>query len=97
MAARKYIYISAAILVFSAVVAIYLSFQDVRCLSDLLQIERSNFAPAQLEETERNCSIVTNSYVYSIYGVVSGVMLVFVGFIKKEKTMILKILRDEIL
>lgn len=81
---------------FSALVAIYLNFRDVRCLSDFLQIERSNFVPAQLEETERNCVIVTNSYICSIYGVVSGLILVIVGFMKNEKTIILKILRNDV-
>jgi hypothetical protein len=83
--ASKYLYIGAIILAVSGATAIYLNFQGVRCLSDLTLIDRSIFTPEKLQEMERNCSIVTNSYVYSVYGVVAGIVLVVVGFMKKRK------------
>jgi hypothetical protein len=83
--AGKYLYTGAVILAVSGAIAIYLNFQGVRCLSDLAQVDRSVTAPGQLEEMERNCSIVTNSYVYSIFGVVAGIVLVVAGFMKKRK------------
>jgi hypothetical protein len=81
----RYLYSGAAILAVSAAIAIYLNFQGVRCLSDLALVDRSVFTPWQLQEMERNCSIVTNSYVYSVYGVVAGIVLVSAGFMKKRK------------
>jgi hypothetical protein len=83
--AKRYLYIGAIILAVSGAIAIYLNFQGIRCLSDLALIDRSITTSGQIEEMERNCSIVTNSYVYSIYGVVAGIILVAVGFMKKRK------------
>ncbi|AFU58366.1 MAG: hypothetical protein QXX64_03415 [Nitrososphaera sp.] len=83
--ARRYLYVGVIILSVSGAIAIYLNFQGVRCLSDLALVDRSVLAPTQLEEMERNCSIVTNSYVYSVYGVVAGIMLVVIGFMRKRK------------
>lgn len=83
--AGRYLYSGAAILAVSGALAIYLNFQGVRCLSDLALVDRSVFTLGQLQEMERNCSIVTNSYVYSIYGVVAGIVLVAAGFVKKRK------------
>jgi len=84
-AARKYLYTGAVILAVSGVVAIYLNFQGVKCLTDLARPDRSVVPPELFEEMERNCSIVTNSYVYSVYGVIAGIVLVVVGFMKKRK------------
>ena len=83
--AGKYLYTGAVILAVSGALAIYLNFQGVRCLSDLALVDRSVTAAGQLEEMERNCSIITNSYVYSVYGVIAGIVLVVVGFMKKRK------------
>ena len=84
-AASKYLYVGIVVLAASGAAAIYLNFQGVRCLSDLAQIDRSVVPPELLEEMERNCAVVTNSYVYSIYAVVAGIVLVVVGFMKKRK------------
>lgn len=83
--AGRYLYTGVVILAVSGAIAIYLNFQGVRCLSDLVLVDRSVTTPGQLEEMERNCSIITNSYVYSIYGVVVGIVLVVAGFVKKRK------------
>jgi hypothetical protein len=68
------------------VVAIYLNFQSVKCLSDLVQVDRSVLTPERLE-MERNCSIITNSYVYSVYGIIVGIILVVIGLVKKRRSM----------
>jgi hypothetical protein len=34
---------------------------------------------------ERDCFIVTNSYVYSLFGVVAGIIMIIVWFAKKRK------------
>ena len=78
-------YAGAVILAASGAIAVYLYFQGYKCLTDLALVDGSVTTPGQLEEMERNCSIVTNSYVYSIYGVVAGIILVAVGFMKKRK------------
>jgi len=83
--ASRYAYVGVTILAVSGAIAIYLNFQGVKCLSDLAFVDRSVLTPGQLEEMERNCSIVTNSYVYSVYGIVAGIVLVVMGFMKRRK------------
>ncbi len=78
-------YIGAITLAASGAVAIYLNFQGVKCLSDLVQADRSALTPERLEVMERNCSIITNSYVYSIYGIIVGVILIVIGLIKGRR------------
>ncbi|MDP8886217.1 MAG: hypothetical protein M3M91_00340 [Thermoproteota archaeon] len=56
-------------------------------MSDLAQIDRSILTAEHLEEMERNCAIITNSYVYSVYGIIIGVILLVIGIIKSRKKM----------
>jgi hypothetical protein len=84
---KKYIYIGAIILAASGAVAIYLNFQGVKFLSELVQVDRSVLAPERLEEMERNCSIITNSYVFSLYGIIIGIILMVIGLVKRRKSM----------
>ncbi len=75
----------------SGAVAIYLNFQGVKCLSDFAQIDRSIVPPELLKEMERNCAVDANSYIYSVYAVVAGIVLVVVGFMKRGGIMLLKL------
>jgi hypothetical protein len=83
--AGRYLYVGAIIIAISGAIATYLNFQGARCLTDIARLDRSVAPPGLVEEMERNCAVVTNSYVYSIYGVVAGIVLVVVGFMKKRK------------
>jgi hypothetical protein len=90
---RRYLYVGAAILAVSGATAIYFNFQGFRCLFDLARVESSVIEPGQLEEMESNCSIITNSYVYSVYGVIAGIVLIVIGFMRKRRVMFLKLSR----
>ena len=83
----RYLYIGAITLAASGAIAIYLNFQAVKCLSELAQVDRSAITLKHLEEMEENCSIITNSYVYSVYGVIVGITLIVIGLLKKRKSM----------
>lgn len=83
--AGKYLYSGIVILAASGAVAIYLNFQGFRCLTELDQLDRTIVPPEVVEGMEGNCAITTNSYVYSIYGVVAGIVLIVAGFMKKRK------------
>jgi hypothetical protein len=85
--AARYLYIGAITLAASGAVAIYLNFQAVQCMSDLAQVDRSAITLERLEEMEENCSIITNSYVYSVYGVIIGITLIVIGLVKRRKSM----------
>ena len=81
-------YIGVITLAASGAAAIYLNFQGIRCLSDIAQVDRTTVLTAErLEEMERNCLIITNSYVYSVYGVIVGIILIVIGLVRKRKTM----------
>ncbi len=82
----KYIYVGAITLAASGGAAIYLNFQGVKCLSDLVQVDRSILTAEQLEEMESNCFIITNSYVYSVYGIIMGIILIIIGVVKSRKS-----------
>jgi hypothetical protein len=84
-ATAKYLYVGIIVLAASGAVAIYLNFQGVKCLTDLARLDRSVAPPNLIGERERNCAITTNSYVYSIYGVIAGVILVVIGFMRKRR------------
>jgi hypothetical protein len=84
-APARYLYVGIIVLAVSGAVAIYLNFQGARCLTSLAQLDRSVVPPSLVEEMEKNCAITTNSYVYSIYGVVAGIALVVIGFMRKRK------------
>ncbi len=83
----RYLYIGAITLAASGAVAVYLNFQAVKCLSDLSQVDKSVITLEHLEKMEENCSIITNSYVYSVYGVIIGITLIVIGLVKKRKSM----------
>jgi hypothetical protein len=82
----KYIYIGAITLAASGGAAIYLNFQGIKCLTDLAQADRSMLTAEHWEEMERNCFIITNSYVYSIYGIIIGIILILIGVTKSRKS-----------
>lgn len=82
----KYIYVGAITLAASGGAAIYLNFQGVKCLSDLVQVDRSILTAEQLEKMESNCFIITNSYVYSVYGIIIGIILIIIGVVKSRKS-----------
>jgi hypothetical protein len=69
----------------SGALAIYLNFQGAKCLSELVQVDRSVLTPESIEGKARNCSIITNSYVYSVYGIIIGIILIVIGLVKKRK------------
>ncbi|MEW6605515.1 MAG: hypothetical protein AB1351_12630 [Thermoproteota archaeon] len=83
--AARYLYIGIIILAVSGSVAVYLNFQGARCLTALSQLDRSIMQPELIGELEVACAITTNSYVYSIYGVVAGAVLVIAGFMIKRR------------
>jgi hypothetical protein len=85
-------YIGAITLAASGATALYLNSQGIKCLSDLAQVDRTLFTSDRLEEMERNCFMITNSYVYSVYGVIVGIILILIGLVKNRRVcMLLKI------
>ena len=85
-ASKRYLHIGAIVLGISGTAAIYLNFQGVTCLTDLAREGRSTIMPDRLNELERNCFIITNSYVYSLFGVIIGIILIMLWYLKKRRS-----------
>ena len=79
-------------LIISAVLSLFLNFQSFNCLTKLseyynspLEIDPQNKTTVDLQ---RNCFIITNSYVFSVFGILIGVIILLVGYCKKKKNKI---------
>lgn len=76
-------------LIISAILSLFLNFQSFNCLTKLseyynspLEIDPHNNTTIDLQ---RNCFIITNSYVFSVFGIIIGVIILIVGYWKKKK------------
>jgi hypothetical protein len=85
-AAARYLQVGIITLGISGAAAIFLNFQGYACLSDLARTDRSVITPEDVSKLERNCFIITNSYVYSLFGVVIGIVLIVFWYAKKKKS-----------
>ena len=79
-------------LIISAILSLFLNFQSFNCLTKLseyynspLEIDPQNNTTVDLQ---RNCFIITNSYVFSVFGILIGVIILLVGYWKKKKNII---------
>lgn len=82
--ADRYLHAGVIILVLSGAAAIYLNFEGVACLTALNEGDEP-ISQQSLEELERHCFVITNSYVYSLFAVVAGSVLLVIWFAKKRK------------
>jgi hypothetical protein len=80
----KYLVTGIALVAVGGSLALFLNFQGYSCLSQLASLDRSTYPPAALDELERNCFIITNSYVYSLFAVVAGAIVLAVGYKKRR-------------
>lgn len=85
MTAERYLQVGIITLGISGAAAIFFNFQGYACLYDLARTDRSIITPEKLDELERNCFIITNSYVYSLFGLVVGTLLIVFWYAKKRK------------
>jgi hypothetical protein len=79
-------------LIISAILSLFLNFQSFNCLTKLseyynspLEIDPQNNTTVDLQ---RNCFIITNSYVFSVFGILIGVIILLVEYWKKKKNKI---------
>jgi hypothetical protein len=73
--ARRYLHFGVITLTISGAAAVYLNFEGVKCLTILARSSETVNSQQELQQTSANCFIVTNSYVYSLFGVVAGGIL----------------------
>ena len=76
-------------LIISAILSLFLNFQSFNCLTKLSEYYNSqveiNPQNTTIVDLQRNCFIITNSYVFSVFGIIIGVIILIVGYWKKKK------------
>jgi hypothetical protein len=75
-AVRRYLHFGIITLSISGAAAIYLNFEGAKCLATLGRSNETLNSQRDLEQESSRCFIVTNSYVYSLFGVVAGLILI---------------------
>lgn len=83
---NKYLKVGLFLLVVSGIMAIYLNNEGFDCLSRLSGNEKkdSSFDDEKqtLEELKGYCFFITNSYVYSLFGIIIGAIITIVWYLK---------------
>jgi hypothetical protein len=84
-----YYTVGSCILIISAILSIYLNFQSFNCLTKLSEYYNSQIRSDSQNnifiDLERNCFIITNSYVFAVFGVIIGIIIIIIGHWKKRK------------
>src|ERR671919_1719039 len=81
---NRYLKVGLSLVVIGAILAVYLNNEGVKCLSDLnrsgnMSSDNNN---TQLERLKGNCFFITNSYVYSLFGLIIGALIIVVWYFK---------------
>jgi hypothetical protein len=80
---NKYLKIGLLLLVGSGIMAIYLNNEGFNCLSKLSENEKGSFDnESKTVEVRWYCFFITNSYVYSLFGILIGAIIVIVWYLK---------------
>ena len=84
-----YYTVGSCILIISAILSIYLNFQSFNCLTKLSEYYNSQIRSDSQNnifiDLQRNCFIITNSYVFAVFGVIIGIIIIIIGHWKKKK------------
>ena len=86
---NRYYTVGSCILIISAILSIYLNFQSFNCLTKLSEYYNSQIRSDSQNnifiDLQRNCFIITNSYVFAVFGVIIGIIIIIIGHWKKRK------------
>jgi hypothetical protein len=86
---NRYYTVGSCILIISAILSIYLNFQSFNCLTKLSEYYNSQIRTDSQNnifiDLQRNCFIITNSYVFAVFGVIIGIITIIIGHWKKRK------------
>jgi hypothetical protein len=77
----NYFYFGLFFIALFSVLALDLNSEGFKCLSMLSQQDQSS-PTLTLRELEWNCFVITNSYVYSLFGIAIGGILIFIWYRK---------------
>jgi hypothetical protein len=80
---NRYLKVGMILLIAGAVMAIYLNNEGINCLSELGRT--TNMSPDNnlaLEQLKGYCFFITNAYVYSLFGLIIGLLIIIVWYSK---------------
>ena len=79
---NRYLKVGLSLVVIGAILAVYLNNEGVKCLSDLNRSGNMSSDDTQLERLKGSCFLITNSYVYSLFGLIIGSLIIIVWYSK---------------
>lgn len=80
---NRYLKVGLFLLIAGAVFAVYLNNEGIKCLSEISRSENINSDDSsQLELLKGNCFFITNTYVYSLFGLIIGALIIVVWYFK---------------
>lgn len=87
---NNYIRVGLLLLITFSFLSIYLNIQGFNCLLKLSQYYNDHnnelaFNDTLIQDLEFQCFVITNSYVYSIFGIIIGIILIVFYLFKKRK------------
>lgn len=83
---NKYLVAGISIASVSAAAAVILNSMGYSCLTQLANINQQGVLPENMETLEQDCFAITNSYVYSLFGVIAGIIVAYYGYRKNQNT-----------
>ena len=75
-----YLKVGLSLVVTGAILAVYLNNEGVKCLSDLNR--SGNTSSDNTQRLKGICFFITNSYVYSLFGLIIGSLIIIVWYSK---------------
>jgi hypothetical protein len=79
---NRYLKVGLFLLIAGVVLALYLNNEGIKCLSEISRSENIRSADTQLDVLKGNCFFITNSYVYSLFGLIIGALIIIVWYFK---------------
>ena len=79
---NRYLKVGLFLLIAGAVLAVYLNNEGIKCLSAISRSENIRSDDTQLDVLKGNCFFITNSYVYSLFGLIIGALIIVVWYLK---------------
>ena len=77
---NRYLKVGLFLLIGGAVLAVYLNNEGIKCLSEISRSENIRSDDTQLDVLKGNCFFITNSYVYSLFGLIIGALIIVVWY-----------------
>jgi hypothetical protein len=80
---NRYLKVGLILVIAGVILVIYLNNEGVKCLSEISRRQNASVEDNQeLEQLRGNCFFITNSYFYSLFGVIIGSMIIIVWYSK---------------